>query len=67
LGISEIEKALNKGFVRCHRSYIIGIQYISSISKTDITFDDGKKLPLSRGNYQTVNQAFIRYFKGGLE
>jgi DNA-binding LytR/AlgR family response regulator len=64
MGISEIEKALTESFVRCHRSYIVGIRNISSISKTDITLDDGKKIPLSRGNYQAVNQAFIRYFKG---
>ena len=38
--------------------------HIKSISKTDITLDSGVKIPLSRSHYQTVNQAFIRYFKG---
>ena len=51
-------------FVRCHRSYIVGVRYIKSLSKTDITLDNGTKLPLSRSNYQSVHQAFIRYFKG---
>lgn len=67
-GITAIEKMLCEAaggeFVRCHRSYIVGVKYIKSISKTDITLDTGAKIPLSRGNYQAANQAFIRYFKG---
>lgn len=67
-GISAIEKMLcetaGEEFVRCHRSYIVGVKYIKSISKTDITLDGGTKIPLSRNHYQAVNQAFIRYFKG---
>ena len=58
-----VEKAQGE-FVRCHRSYIVGIKYIKSIKKADITLDNGMVIPLSRGNYQEVNQAFIRYFKG---
>ena len=66
-GISAVEKILREAadgeFVRCHRSYIVGVKYIKSVSKTDITLDSGAKIPLSRSHYQTVNQAFIRYFK----
>lgn len=63
--LSDIEKLLDDSFIRCHRSYIIGIRYIKSILKTEITLDNGAKVPLSRSNYNKVNQAFIRYFKGG--
>ena len=62
--ISDIEKLLGNGFIRCHRSYIVGLKYIKSISKTEITLDCGAKVPLSRSNYNAVNQAFIRYFRG---
>ncbi len=66
--ITAIEKMLCESaggvFIRCHRSYIVGVKYIKSISKTDITLDSGDKIPLSRSHYQAVNQAFIRYFKG---
>lgn len=64
LGISEIEKLLGDGFVRAHRSYLVGLHAIRRISKADITLDGGKVIPLSRGNYQAVNEAFIRHFKG---
>lgn len=62
--ISDIEKLLDEGFIRSHRSYIIGIRFIKSISKIDITLDSGAKIPLSRSNYNTVNKAFISYFRG---
>lgn len=66
--ITTMEKMLSetaeREFVRCHRSYIVGVKHIKSISKMDITLDGGEKIPLSRNRYQVVNQAFIRYFKG---
>lgn len=66
--ISALEKTLQQTaegeFVRCHRSYLVGISYIRSIAKTELTLDNGEKIPLSRSQYQGVNQAFIRYFKG---
>lgn len=64
MSISDVEKKLGTHFARCHRSYIVGLKYITSITKAEITLDDGTKLPLSRGKSNAVNQAFIRYFKG---
>lgn len=66
-GISSVEKLLGGaagGFIRCHRSYIVGVRHIKRISKTEITLDSGGRVPLSRGNYKAVNQAFIRCFRG---
>ncbi len=65
LSISELEAQLGEGFVRCHRSYLVGLKYISRISKTDIILDNGVSIPLSRRLYEQVNQAFIQYYKGG--
>lgn len=66
--ISVVEKMLQQtaesAFIRTHRSYLVGVRYIQSISKTDVTLDSGRKIPLSRGKYQAVHQAFIHYFKG---
>lgn len=68
MSISELEKMLGEhsegGFIRCHRSYIAGLKYIRSISKTEITLDTNDNIPLSRSKYQAVNQAFICYFRG---
>jgi len=62
--ISEIQSLLGDGFIRCHRSYIVGLKYIKRITKIEVILDNGKAIPLSRRSYDEVNQAFIRFFKG---
>lgn len=64
MSISELDNKLDKTlFIRCHRSYIVGIKYIARIGKVDLTLDNEKSIPVSRRLYQTVNQAFINFFK----
>lgn len=61
--LSEMEKLLDEGdFVKCHRSYICRIGNIYRIEKTDVYFDDGSAIPVSRRMYDNVNKAFIKYF-----
>lgn len=64
LSISELESLLDNEFCRVHRSYLVGLQYIRQITKTDIVMDNGKHIPLSRRRYNAVNRAFIEYYKG---
>ena len=64
--ISELEEMLKEyGFIRCHRSYLCGIRNIRTIGRTEITFDSGTHIPVSRRLYKEENQAFIRYFRKG--
>ena len=62
-GLSAVAEKLNSGFIPCHRSYVVNIGYIRSISKTEITLDSGQKIPLSRRLYDSVNKAFIEYYR----
>ncbi len=64
LSISGVERLLGNGFVRCHRSYLVGLKHISRLSKTEVILDSGKILPLSRTAAPTVHQAFISYYTG---
>lgn len=64
LSLSEMEKLLGEGFVRCHRSYLVGLKFISRLTKTEVFLDSGKALPLSRGAAAAVHSAFISYYKG---
>jgi len=62
--ISEMEEQLNPyGFIKCHRSYLCRIGSIHQIAKTEIVFDNGSKIPVSRRMYAKTNQAFIEYFR----
>lgn len=65
MSISEAEKRLGEDFVRCHRSYLVGLKHISRLSKSEVLLDSGRALPLSRGAAPTVHKAFISYYTGG--
>lgn len=62
--ISEMEKLLGEGFVRCHRSYVVGLKHVARLSKTEVILDSGKTLPLSRSAAPMVHKAFISYYTG---
>lgn len=62
-GLSEASEKLGQGFVSCHRSYVVNIGLIRKISRIEVTMDSGKKIPLSRRAYDSVNRAFIDYYK----
>lgn len=62
--VSDIAKMLDESFIFSHRSYIVNIGHISSITKTDIRFDGGKTVPISRRMYNDVNAAFIDFYRG---
>ncbi len=67
-GIGAVADALDmRAFVRCHRSYIVGIRHIHRITKTDVILDNGVHVRLSRRLYKPVNDAFIRYYRGESE
>jgi DNA-binding LytR/AlgR family response regulator len=65
--ISEIEKELDEDiFIRCHRSYIVGLRYIKKIGNKELELDNGYLIPISRRQYVNTNKAFIKYFRGGI-
>jgi len=63
LYISDLEDMLDDTFCRIHRSYIVNIQYINQITKTEVVLDNGTKIPLSRRRYNDVNKMFIYFHK----
>lgn len=52
-------------FLRCHRSYLVGLRHVQAITRTDVLLENGQAIPLSRRLYHAVHQAFIRYHKEG--
>lgn len=52
-----------KGFVQCHRSYLVNLQHISAIARAEIILDDGTRLPVSRRAHKEVNEAFIQTYQ----
>ena len=61
ISTGDMEKLLGEGFLRCHRSYIVNLRHVRKITRTALFLDNGVALPLSRSQYDAVNQAFIQY------
>ena len=59
----EINKSLSGDFIKCHRSYIVNLSYVSKITKTEVILDSGKNLPLARNSAQEVLSTFVAYYK----
>lgn len=49
-------------FVRCHRSYLINMDYVQSISNKAITMSDGTQIPIPHGKYSELKDKFFAYF-----
>lgn len=60
--IGELEKLLGDGFFRCQRSFLIGLAFVQKVTRKAVFMTDGTEIPLSRGLYEEINRAIIRYF-----
>ena len=65
-GISEMAQLLggHREFVRCHRSYLVNVQHILAVVKSELILDDKRRLPVSRNSEKAVNRAFVDLYKG---
>ncbi len=61
------EKLLEKGFFLLRRGLCVNISRLIRIGKTECELENGEILPVSKGNYQALNEAFIAYYKGRAE
>ena len=50
-----------KGFFRCHRSYIVNMRRIGQFTKNTVTTDNQSQLPISRNSYGTFKEAYFNY------
>lgn len=58
--LSAFASKLSKSFYRLHRSYLVCLKHIVRISRTNVWLDYAEIcLPLARGKYDDINQAFI--------
>lgn len=60
MSISEFENF--SGFIHCHRSYIVNLGQVGSITKNTVILESGEEVPLSRRLYNEVNKSFIDFY-----
>lgn len=59
--LGKFTQQLDETFFKVHRSYVVGLKYIKKITRTEITMANGDVLPISRGLYDDVHAALIKY------
>jgi two-component system response regulator LytT len=61
--LEAIEKNLPARFYRCHRSYIVNMDYVVRFDRMDLHLANGESIPVSKRKYQDFSRAFIRHIK----
>ena len=60
--LSDFEKQLPMGqFARCHNSYLVNLDEVREIGRTELSLQSGETLPMGRTYYKAFQSAFVRY------
>lgn len=66
-GILQMERQLAQAggvFFKIHRSYLINLAGIERITKKEVVMANGQSLPIARGKWDELNQAYLGYYRG---
>ncbi|MCM1388630.1 MAG: LytTR family DNA-binding domain-containing protein [Bacillus sp. (in: Bacteria)] len=62
--IGVLEKALQgKGFFRCHKSYIINLQYVTSYTRQEVILDNGERIMIAKRRYESFCKEILAYMQ----
>jgi len=56
-----LEEVNDESFIRCHKSYIINISHVDSVSKKSIILSTGIEIPVSKNVTEDLHDKFICY------
>ena len=60
--LAAVEERLSEGkFYRCHKSFLVNLQYIDNYSHSDLTLQNGEIVMISRQKYKGVCNAYSEY------
>ena len=62
--LEQVQKQLDKRFIKCHRSYIINMDYFYQYQNNIITLQNGQTVPVSRLRQKELLDAILQYMKG---
>jgi len=60
--LSEVEALLPNQFQRCHASYLVNLEYVREVGKSEVVLRGGTTLPISRTYSDRFATAYLRYF-----
>lgn len=61
--LNDFEQRVDKRFFRCHRSYIVNLDYVCGSHAGQIVLSEGSTIPVSRLRERELAEALLRYMK----
>lgn len=61
--LDDFERRVDGRFFRCHRSYLVNLEYVRGCSAGQVRLSQGSEIPLSRLRKQDFTQALLRHMK----
>lgn len=61
MSLGKFCEQLDETFFKAHRSFVVNLKYVQKITRSEITLAGGDRIPLSRGMYDGIHGALIRY------
>ena len=59
--VSATEDLFGSGFVRLGRAFVVNLEHVLRIGKTQLTLTDGTEFPVPRGAYNELNMSLLTY------
>jgi len=60
--LDDIEATINdKRFIRCHKSYLVNMDHILSVSNNSFKLIDGIEIPITQRNYASIKKRFYDF------
>lgn len=63
MSLAEMSETLTDAFVATHRSFMVNLEHVERVMRTECLLSDGSSVPISRNCYKAVNEAFIQYYR----
>lgn len=61
--LENFERQMDRRFFRCHRSYLVNLDYVRGCDTRLVTLSQGAQIPVSRLRERDLKQALLRYMK----
>ncbi len=67
IGVLE-SKLSDRSFFRCHKCFLVNLDYVEAFNKTEICLENGEKIILAKRRYEDFQKAILSYMKrkGGI-
>ena len=59
--LDEVSEKLKTGFIRCHKSYLVNLDYVKDVTDSDIVLKSGELIPISRSCKDAVKNDYFEY------